>query len=105
MKKTVKYSCLFLLVVLAACGGAGEAQSETAPITLEMVDTPVDPVCRMNMTGLPIADTLTYKGRTYPLCNPKCKAQFEADPAAYVRAQGSEPESHEGHEHEPASGS
>lgn len=91
--------CSLLIVGLAACGEKDQ-EAETSSITLEMVDTPVDPVCKMNMTGLAISDTVTYNGKTYPFCKAGCKSEFDADPQAYVIAEAPQGHDHDGHDHD-----
>ncbi len=51
-------------------------QSEAAKVT--------DPVCGMSVSLGRGKPTLTYKGRDYHFCNPKCHDKFEADPYFYL---------------------
>jgi len=51
----------------------------------------IDPVCGMKVFEKPTVPRREYKGKTYYFCNPGCAAKFEADPARFLQAPGSEP--------------
>jgi len=56
-----------------------EKPNETQP-----EDKVTDPVCGMSVTLGKGKPSLTYKGRDYHFCNPKCHDRFEADPYFYL---------------------
>lgn len=45
---------------------------------------PRDPVCGRRMSRNKAYAVVRHEGREYLVCCPKCQADFEADPAAYV---------------------
>lgn len=47
-------------------------------------DKVTDPVCGMSVTLGKGKPSLSYKGRDYHFCNPKCHDRFEADPYFYL---------------------
>lgn len=49
-------------------------------------ETPVglDPVCGMKVTPEQAAASMSYDGKTYYFCNPRCHEKFRADPAKYL---------------------
>lgn len=46
---------------------------------------PKDPVCGMDISEREAAGTSVYNGTTYYFCAKSCKAQFDADPAAFLK--------------------
>lgn len=46
--------------------------------------TPIDPVCRMDMTNFKITDTVHHAGGIYPFCSGHCKRMFKDAPADYL---------------------
>jgi Cu+-exporting ATPase len=46
----------------------------------------IDPVCGMTVTPESAAAQSEYNGTVYYFCAPGCKARFDADPAAYLKA-------------------
>ncbi len=51
----------------------------------------IDPVCGMRVDPAKAAGTSTHEGQTFHFCGKGCKAKFDADPARYLAAPGSEP--------------
>lgn len=47
----------------------------------------VDPVCKMAVEESKAAGRFSHEGRTYYFCSTRCMREFEADPAAFVRAE------------------
>jgi P-type Cu+ transporter len=50
-----------------------------------------DPVCGMTVDPAKAAATSDYQGQTYYFCSKGCRTKFDADPARYLAAPGSEP--------------
>jgi Cu+-exporting ATPase len=49
------------------------------------VATAIDPVCGMTVVpGQARGGSATHDGQTYHFCNPRCRARFEAEPAAFA---------------------
>jgi YHS domain-containing protein len=48
--------------------------------------THTDPVCGMSVGEPPAGGTSEYQGTTYYFCSSGCKARFDRNPVAYVRA-------------------
>ena len=51
-----------------------------------MSSTHIDPVCGMTVTPEGAAAQSEYKRELYYFCAPGCKARFDADPEAYLKA-------------------
>jgi class 3 adenylate cyclase/YHS domain-containing protein len=51
---------------------------------------PVDPVCRMAVTGEQAAGRLRYQGRDYHFCSLECAGAFAAAPERYASQPGQE---------------
>jgi Cu+-exporting ATPase len=45
-----------------------------------------DPVCKMTIDEQKAAGQSEYKGQTYYFCASGCKAKFDQNPGAYVKA-------------------
>ena len=43
-----------------------------------------DPVCGMQVDERQAAGTSEHQGETYYFCSPRCKQQFDQDPARYT---------------------
>lgn len=70
------------LPALAHAGPVDNARTEAEAPTRS--DVAIDPVCKM-VVDIPTARyTSQYEGTTYYFCAPGCKAEFDADPAAYL---------------------
>jgi Cu+-exporting ATPase len=65
----------------SCCSGHSEKPSDTNAPAAETV---IDPVCGMTVTLGKGKPSLTYKGRDYHFCNPKCHDRFEADPYFFL---------------------
>ncbi len=83
------------LMVLVACSGekkAGEqaatkteaAAEQKLDITPDMLATPVDLACGMDLKNHEIADTAIYHGKVYGFCSSDCKATFKANPDSFL---------------------
>ncbi len=46
-----------------------------------------DPVCHMDIAITAAAGRSEYDGKTYYFCSPGCKKDFDADPAAVLKAE------------------
>ncbi len=68
------------LLSLAACG-----KDQAPKISAADLSTPIDPVCKMDVSKLKIAATTTHEGKTYGFCSPHCKVAFEKEPQKYVQ--------------------
>lgn len=51
--------------------------------TKDMVENTKDPICNMRVAG-GIADTAHYENKAYGFCSSECKAEFVANPTAYL---------------------
>ncbi len=47
----------------------------------------VDPVCKMTVEPARAAAQSTYRGQTYYFCCPRCKQEFDREPARYVESR------------------
>ena len=63
--------------------------------TQTMSRTVIDPVCGMSVDPDGAASHSDYEGRTYHFCSNACKTKFDADPAAYAKADAAQPPSHD----------
>jgi len=59
------------------CSGHGAAKTEAEHSAL-------DPVCGMSVDLSKGKPSLTYRGKDYHFCNPKCHDKFDADPYFYL---------------------
>ena len=69
------------LVQLRAKGELGPKEAEPAPSERHEA---LDPVCGMTVRVAGARYVATHEGRTFYFCSAGCKAQFEADPAAFA---------------------
>lgn len=53
---------------------------KTIDITSDMLTTPIDLVCGMDLRKYAIKDTMIYKGQLYGFCSEYCKKKFLEDP-------------------------
>jgi Cu+-exporting ATPase len=60
----------------------GTAQNPGPP-----TQTVHDPVCHMDIVITSAAGRSDYEGHTYYFCSPGCKRDFDADPAAALKAE------------------
>jgi xanthine dehydrogenase accessory factor len=75
------------LVQLRAAGGVVEAEPPPSPETHEAID----PVCGMTVQIGTARHRATHDGRTYYFCSAGCRAEFESNPPAYVKAEAEAP--------------
>ncbi|SHM25502.1 heavy metal translocating P-type ATPase [Roseibium suaedae] len=68
----------------SSCCGGGGAKSDAGAPAAESAGTVIDPVCGMTVTLGKGKPNLTYKGKDYHFCNPKCHDKFDADPWFYL---------------------
>ena len=52
-----------------------------------MTNTVHDPICHMDIDPTSAAGKSEYEGQSYYFCSPGCLKDFEADPAAALRAE------------------
>ncbi len=53
-------------------------------ITSDMLTTPIDLVCEMDLRKYPIKDTTIYKDQLYGFCSSYCKQKFLEDPEKMI---------------------
>ena len=82
----VAVSILAEIVSLARAGtGAAErSRDEDAATPAGAPASTTDPVCGMTVPADGSRPSSTHQGKTVHFCCPRCRARFEADPAAYV---------------------
>lgn len=87
MRKTMGMICVLMLAWgVVGCGKKQEAaKPETPGGSAPAAATAIDPVCGMEVKTA-AASKVEYKGKTYYFCSDGDKAQFEADPAKYVKS-------------------
>jgi xanthine dehydrogenase accessory factor len=73
------------LVQLRAKGELGPKEVEAPPSELHEA---LDPICGMTVKVAGARYVSAHEGRTFYFCSAGCKARFEADPAAFVLADG-----------------
>jgi YHS domain-containing protein len=54
-------------------------------ISIDSLDSPIDPVCEMEMNADGIADTIEWEGKIYGFCATECKTEFIKSPEAYLK--------------------
>ncbi|CAN5444238.1 hypothetical protein BH09BAC1_BH09BAC1_05980 [soil metagenome] len=94
-RKMSQFFTALLLLTLASCAGTVESEhgmDTTSPtgkagISISPADltSTIDPICNMNLANAKISDTAHYNGGIYAFCSPGCKADFQKDPAKYVK--------------------
>ncbi len=83
------------LIIFSACSSEKKAEEQAATqteaaktekvnITPDMLATPVDLACGMDLKNHEIADTAIYKGKVYGFCSSDCKATFKANPDSFL---------------------
>lgn len=86
---SIVLSLFICLLFLTNCSSEKkqEMQSESAiqtektiDITSDMLTTPIDLVCEMDLRQHAIKDTTIYKGQLYGFCSEYCKKKFLEDP-------------------------
>ena len=56
-------------------------------MTTDSHPTVHDPVCHMDIDPATAAGRSAHDGQTYYFCSPGCKRDFDADPAAVLKAE------------------
>lgn len=54
----------------------------------------IDPVCRKLVYDEQTAATSEHRGETYYFCSPRCKKDFDKEPAYYIRSEGNDMTGH-----------
>jgi len=61
------------------------ARASLYPVTREVIEMAMDPVCNMVVDEKKAAATADYKGKTYYFCAPGCKKAFLQNPEKYLK--------------------